>query len=109
MIIYNVTCKLETHREEEWLKWMREVHVPEVCAKGGFVHASLLRLRYPAEDEGVTYAVQYHCPTMQMLDRYLTEDAPALQVDHSLKFGNDVVAFRTILEKLGEYGVVKTE
>jgi len=88
---------------------MREVHVPEVCAKGGFVHASLLRLRYPAEDEGVTYAVQYHCPTMQMLDRYLTEDAPALQVDHSLKFGNDVVAFRTILEKLGEYGVVKTE
>jgi hypothetical protein len=46
---------------------------------------------------------------MQMLDRYLSESAPALQVDHTLKFGEDVTAFRTILETVGEYGAVKTE
>jgi hypothetical protein len=109
MIIYNVTCKIATSREEEWLKWMREIHVPAVCDAGGFVRAGLLRLKFPVDDDGVTYAVQYQCPTMQMLDRYLSESAPALQVDHTLKFGEDVTAFRTILETVGEYGAVKTE
>jgi Domain of unknown function (DUF4286) len=106
MIIYNVTCKIDTSREEEWVKWMREVHVPEVCAKGNFTSASLLKLKFPVEDEGVTYAIQYHCPSMQVLDRYLSEHAPALQLDHTMKFGTDIVAFRTILEKIGEYGQV---
>jgi len=106
MIIYNVTCKVDASREDEWVSWMRKVHVPDVCATGSFISATLLRLKFPPEDEGVTYAVQYHCPSMQILDRYLSEFAPALQQEHSAKFGNDVVAFRTILEKVGEYGVV---
>lgn len=106
MIIYNVTCKIDASREAEWVKWMREIHVPEVCAKGGFIRATLLRLKYPVEDEGVTYAIQYQCPSMQMLEHYLSEHAPSLQLDHTLKFGADVVAFRTILEVEGEYGAV---
>jgi len=105
MIIYNVTCKIETARETEWVKWMREVHVPEVCAKGAFIRATMLKLKYPVEDEGVTYAIQYQIPSMAALDRYLSEFAPALQLDHTLKFGTDVIAFRTILEVEGEYGV----
>ena len=107
MIIYNVTCKVDSSREDEWVKWMREIHVPDVCKTGCFVKATFLKLKYPAEDEGVTYAIQYLCPSMQILDQYLTEHAPALQVDHVTRFGTDVVAFRTILEKLGEYGYVE--
>ena len=107
MIIYNVTFKIDESREYEWVKWMRDVHVPEVCAKGSFLGATLLRLKFPLEDEGVTYAIQYRCTHMQILDRYLSEFAPALQLDHTLKFGADVVAFRTILEVEGEYASVK--
>jgi hypothetical protein len=106
MIIYNVTCKIEESREEEWIKWMREIHVPEVCAKGAFMGATLMRLKFPLEDEGVTYAVQYRCASMEILDRYLSEYAPALQLDHTLKFGTDVIAFRTILEVEGEYAPI---
>jgi hypothetical protein len=109
MIIYNVTCKIAAAREEEWLKWMRETHVPEVCKVGEFVHATLLKLKFPVDDDGVTYAVQYHSPSMQLLDKYLTDSAPAMQVDHMLKFGEDVTAFRTILETVGEYGAIKSE
>jgi len=108
MILYNVTCKIEASREDEWITWMRDVHVPEVCVKGSFLGATMLRLKYPVEDEGITYAVQYRCPSMQVLDRYLSEFAPALQLDHTMKFGLDVVAFRTILESVGEYGVVQS-
>lgn len=106
MIIYNVTCKVDSSREDEWVAWMRETHVPEVCGTGCFSRAVLLKLKYPVEDEGVTYAVQYDCPSMQMLDKYLNEFAQGLQLNHTLKFGENVVAFRTVLEKLGEYGAV---
>lgn len=107
MIIYNVTCKIDTVREEEWVQWMREIHIPEVCATGAFTRATLMRLRFPIEDEGVTYAIQYSCPSLPVLDRYLSEQAPALQLEHTLRFGADVVAFRTILEVEGEYGIVQ--
>lgn len=106
MIIYNVTCKVDFSREKEWVEWMRKTHVPEVVGTGCFTGATLLKLKFPAEDEGVTFAVQYQCPSMQMLDKYLNEFAQSLQVDHTMKFGADVVAFRTVLEKLGEYGAV---
>lgn len=109
MIIYNVTCKVDSSREAEWVKWMREKHVPEVCAKGAFYGATMMRLKYPVEDEGVTYAIQYKCPSMSVLDRYLSESAPSLQLDHTMKFGPDVVAFRTILEVVGEYGYVQKD
>jgi hypothetical protein len=46
---------------------------------------------------------------MQLLDQYLTDSAPAMQVDLMLKFGEDVTAFRTILETVGEYGAIKSE
>ena len=108
MIIYNVTCKVDSSREEEWIAWMRETHVPDVCKTGCFVSAKLLKLKYPADDEGVTYAIQYQCPSMQVLDQYFNEHAEALQLEHSTKFGSDVVAFRTILEMLGEYGIVNS-
>ena len=106
MIIYNVTCKIDVSREEEWVKWMREKHVPDVCAAGNFTHATLLKLKFPLDDEGVTYAIQYKCASMQVLDKYLSEHAPTLQLEHTMKFGTDVVAFRTILEMLGEYAQV---
>ncbi len=106
MIIYNVTCNVDAIREDEWVSWMRETHVPEVCATGCFHGATLLKLKYPIEDEGATYAVQYRCPSMQDLDQYLSDFAPALQKQHTEKFGSHVAAFRTILETLGEYGPV---
>jgi hypothetical protein len=107
MIIYNVTCKIDASREDEWVKWMREKHIPEVCAAGCFSGAIMMKLKFPPEDEGVTYAIQYRCTSMEILDQYLSEYAQALQLDHILKFGEDVVAFRTILETAGDYAPVK--
>jgi hypothetical protein len=32
MIVYNVTVNIDGAVEQEWLKWMKEVHIPEVLA-----------------------------------------------------------------------------
>lgn len=100
MIIYNVTVKIDKDIEREWLAWMQGIHIPQVMQTGCFTGNDIMRLRYPKDDEGETFAVQYYCADMKQLETYHRDFAAALQRDHSEKFGSRVAAFRTILERL---------
>ncbi|MBT6516091.1 MAG: DUF4286 family protein, partial [Crocinitomicaceae bacterium] len=37
MIVYSVTVKVNQEIEENWLRWMKEVHIPDVMATGFFL------------------------------------------------------------------------
>jgi hypothetical protein len=100
MYIYNVTVKVDIHRADEWLSWMRETHIPEVLATGYFTENRICRLVDEGDIEGVTFAIQYTCNTIDDFLNYKLTKAPALQKSHSEKFGNDVIAFRTLMEIL---------
>jgi hypothetical protein len=54
------------------------------------------------EENGLTYAIQYIAPSREKFDRYTQDFAPALQQKHRLKYGESVLAFRTVLEILEE-------
>lgn len=103
-IVYNVTVKVDRDIVRKWIKWMREEHIPDVLATGCFLDATIFRLRYPREDEGVTYAIQYRCADMQSLERYHSEYAAALQQEHADLFADKFAAFRTILEQVDQIG-----
>ena len=100
MYIYNVTVKVDIHRADEWLSWMRETHIPEVLATGYFTENRICRLVDEGDIEGVTFAIQYTCNTIDDFLNYKLTTAPALQKSHSEKVGNDVIAFRTLMEIL---------
>lgn len=99
MILYNVTVKIENNSKEEWLKWMRETHIPDVMNTGLFEEHKICRILHD-ENDGATYAIQYFCKDMDTFQRYQQEHAPALQADHSQRFQNKYVAFRTLMEVL---------
>lgn len=100
MYMYNVTVQVIDERAEEWLQWMRDVHIPEVMATGYFIEHRLCRLVEEEERDGVTYAIQYVCESIDDFLEYRLTEAPALQEKTKEKFGNDFVAFRTLLEIL---------
>lgn len=102
MIVYNVTVKIDTKIKNDWLKWMREVHIPAVINTGCFTDYAILRLRYPKDDEGHTFAIQYNCESMDQLDEYHKTHATGFQREHMERYGERAVAFRTILERLDE-------
>lgn len=102
MIIYNVTINLEESIEKEWLLWMQKEHIPEVIATGKFVKALMTKVRVDEEMGGVTYSVQYGCPSQKHLDSYYKEDAERLRAT-SNKFAGKFVAFRTELEVISEH------
>ena len=100
MIIYNVTVKVDSEIQADWLEWMQSVHIPNVMDSGCFTGYDIMRLRYPKDDEGKTFAFQYYCADMEQLEKYHRDYATELQREHSEKFGSGVAAFRTILERL---------
>ena len=97
MIIYNVTVVIDADVSEQWLKWMQEVHIPDVMATGKFIDGKLSRI-LAEEEGGKSYSVQYLCPDMKSYEAYQKIEAPALQKEHTDRYAGKFVAFRTLLE-----------
>ena len=98
MIIYNITIKVEWTIAEEWVKWMQEVHIPEVLNTGCFEKHQFVRLLQVDETEGPTYATQYYAPTLSKYDYYLQHFAQPLQRQIEDKWGDKYVDFRTLMQ-----------
>lgn len=97
MILYNVTSSIEPAVADEWLDYMRSTHMPEVMETGFFLKSQLCRL-LNEEDNGITYAAQYYCLSIEQLDEYQRLCAPALRADMEAHFAGQYVSFRTVLE-----------
>lgn len=98
MIIYNVTIKVEPSIAAEWVGWMKQEHIAEVMATGLFLDYRLCRLLEQDEAEGLTYIVQYFCDSLEDYNTYISEHAPRLRDNGFQRFGNQFIAFRTVME-----------
>jgi hypothetical protein len=98
MIIYNVTTKVSRAIHVEWLHWLKEEHIPDIINTGCFVHAVVLHLVESDDDEGVTYAVQYHTPDKALYERYLEQFAGEMRKRAQDKWGDQFISFRTVMK-----------
>ncbi len=99
MIVYNVTINVHDEVSNEWVKWMKEIHLPQVMASGMFENFSMYKLLTRQDDEeGNTFCIQYNCDSMEKYERYNTEFATALREDTNKKFSGKFFAFRSIME-----------
>ncbi|MFN5831583.1 MAG: DUF4286 family protein [Bacteroidota bacterium] len=99
MIIYNVTINIDKDIHEEWLYWMKAVHIPDVMATGCFIENRICKI-IGDEETGINYAIQYTARDMSVYETYKTEFAPALQKEVTERYPGKFVAFRTLLEVL---------
>ena len=98
MIIYNVTVNIDHPAHRGWLKWMKEVHIPDVMRTGLFTESRILKVLGDEDSGGTTYSVQYTCMTMDDYKKYEEVYAPALRAAHNERYKDKFVAFRTLLE-----------
>lgn len=101
MIIYNVTLSINPAIETEVLQWLREEHIPEVMETGLFISHDMYKI---VEDHisrtSNSYAVQYKLETWKHFEIYTLECSEGLKQKTQDKFGENVLAFRTFLEKI---------
>ena len=100
MIIYNVTVGVDKKIEQDWLVWMREIHIPDVMRTNMFLGHKIYKILTADTEETVSYAIQYSAASLNEIERYLEEFAPALREEVNKKFGEQQAAFRTLLEEI---------
>lgn len=103
MIIYNVTVNVDESIHDRWMSWMTEKHIPDVLRTGKFQKALMTQVLVQEDLGGITYSVQYSCPSRDLLEEYYKKDAEQLQREGFELFGNKFGAFRTELRVIEEF------
>lgn len=102
MILYNVTVSIDESIHEDWLPWMRTVHIPDVMNTGLFLESRISRI-HADEQGGMSFAITYLANSIEDIELYQKEHAPRLQQDHSSRYAGKFAAFRTYLELIEEF------
>lgn len=80
MVIYEITAIVQAESIEEFEKYMRERHIPDLLATGFF------RAAYFTRSSENRYRIQYHAHDRKALDEYLKTDANRLRADFLAHF-----------------------
>ena len=97
MIVYNVTTKVSHAVAADWLNWLKTEHIPDLVSTGCFTHAVILHLIEADDEEGITYAVQYHAESQALYNRYMEKYAADMRKKALDKWGDRVISFRTLM------------
>jgi len=100
-VLYNVTISVDSLKYGEWMRFMRENHIPKIFSTGCFESYRICRI-IGEESGGIGVAMQYVAISQPDLERYLTEYAPQLKLEHQEAFGETAVAFRSVLTIIEE-------
>lgn len=103
MYIYNVTINVDESIHDQWMIWMQTIHIPEVLATGKFTKALMSQVLVQEDMGGVTYSIQFTCPSKELLISYYENDASRLREATMKKFGNKFGAFRTEMKIVKEF------
>ncbi len=98
MILYNVTVAIDKEVEEEWVIWMKNIHIPEVMETNQFEEYKFFKVLNTDDPKASSYSVQYFAESLKNIQLYMGAFAPELQQKALLKFPNKMAAFRTLLE-----------
>lgn len=98
MLVYNITIKIIHAIETDWVNWQKQEHIPEIMATGLFTDYRFYKLLEVEETDGLTYVVQYFAATKLAYEQYIELYAPTLRKKSLDKWGNQFIAFRTIMQ-----------
>ena len=98
MLIYNVTIKVDHRIKDQWLDWLRDMHIPEMIGTGCFTSATILWLMESDDNEGATFAVQYSTSSKAMYDHYIEKFSDEMRKKGIEKWGDKFIAFRTLMQ-----------
>jgi len=94
MIIYSVEICIEKEIAEEWLRWMKSKHIPDVMKTNLFTQFKIFK----NIDMKNTYTIQYELNSISKYLKYEKEFAPSLQKEHTEKFKGKFQSKRRLLK-----------
>ncbi len=98
MIIYNVTTKVDSAIQHQWLKWLKEEHITDMINTGCFTKVNILRLLETDDTDGPTYAIQYYAESKALYNLYIEKFAGIMRQKSIDKWSGQFIAFRSVMQ-----------
>jgi hypothetical protein len=95
-----MTVGIDSDIEAVWIEWIKSEHIPDVMKTGLFAEVRMYKVLHDQDDGSVSYSIQYFATSINNVNLYLQNFAPALIEEHRKKFINKHVAFQTLLEEI---------
>lgn len=99
-MIYNTTFHIERTIWDESLTFLKREYIPQAMADGRLQRPTLSRVMRTDEREGISVALQFHVADEETLSDWFDATGHALSKQLSLRFGNAMMGFSTLLEEL---------
>ena len=100
MIIYNVTTNVTWNIHVEWLQWMQREYIPRILETGCFFESRILRLLEVDDEEGPTYAIQFHASAIENYQHFIERYEISFQQQSQQKWRDQMIAFSSVMEVL---------
>lgn len=100
MIVYNITTKVDHTILTEWIRWQKEIHIPEMMATNLFTEYRFYQLLEHDDERGKNFVIQFFAKSRTDYDTYVTQYASQLRKKTLVKWGDKTVSFRTLLQNV---------
>ncbi len=102
MYIYNVTANIDESIHQQWLEWIKP-QVRKMLDTKCFTSAKMTQVLVKEEMGGVTYSIQYRCPSQEHLVEFYNNYADEFQREGLVKFADKMLTFVTELKIIEEF------
>lgn len=100
MLIFNTTFHTEDDVREVYLDFMKQVYIPQAAESGFLFDPCFARIPLQHEQSGSSYSLQFKVKNSDTLNYWMSNQGALLQQTLNQKFGNKVVGFITVMEKI---------
>ncbi len=100
MIVYNVTTNVSWAIHDDWLQWLKQEHIPRMLETGCFFESRILRLLDIDDEQGPTYALQWHALSSEDYQVFVSQYAASVFQNTNERWGNELIAFSSVMEVL---------
>ena len=100
MIVYNLSIKVSLEIHEDWVQWQKQEHIPDIMSTGYFTDFKFFRLLEQDDPDAIIYIIQYFATSIKEYNAFINEAAPLLRKKAIEKWGDQFIAFRTVMESV---------
>ena len=100
MIISNITYSIDKTLEQDFLAWLKDVHIPDVMMTLKPKSYRIMRLLTEIENAGATFSVQYNFDNLSDFEQFENEFQKDLDYEIYKRYNGHYVFFPSLLEEI---------
>jgi len=102
MLIYNETFIIDDAIVDEWLRWVKDNHIPSVLGTGSFDSYKLFTI-LDSPNEGITYCLQFQTTSVERYSDFYYKRMEEIHAVHNKQFEERFALFHTLMESIEDF------